>query len=144
MLSAALFEGMSFKDYLEQAVTEDDPNAAAQRLEGRLTEEQIHALQEKERILFGEGGDVRRELAHLNEEADQESYIRLLPGYVRRFVEKATPLLYLEIDGDLGSTFSLRPVTLARSSTRCCLSLSSTPRTRGAGSRCISRMIART
>ena len=104
-----LFEGMSFKDYLEQAATEDNPDAAAQRLEGRLTEEQIHALQEKERILFGDGGDVRRQLAHLNEEADQESYIRLLPGYVRRFVEKATPLLHLEIGGDLGSTFSLKP-----------------------------------
>ena len=104
-----LFEGLSFKDYLEQAVTEDDAGAAARRLEGRLTEEQIQAIEEKERILFGEGGDVRRELAHLNEEAEQESCRRLLPGYVRQFVERAAPLIHLEIDGDLDGIFGLAP-----------------------------------
>jgi len=104
-----LFEGVSLKDYLEQAVTEDDAGPAAQRLQGHLTEEQIRALEERERALFGEGGDVRRELAHLNEEAEQESYRRLLPGYVRRFVEKATSLLGLEIEGDLDGTFALVP-----------------------------------
>ena len=37
-------------------------------------------------------------------------YRRLLPGYVRRFVDKATALLDLRIDGDLESTFRLVPV----------------------------------
>src|SRR5262249_30720191 len=68
-----LFEGVSLKDYLEQAVAEKDADDAAQRLEGRLTEDQIRALEERERVLFGEGGDVRRRLAHLNEEAEQEN-----------------------------------------------------------------------
>ena len=44
------------KDYLEQALTEEDPEAAAERLKGSLTEEQVRALEEKERVLFGEGG----------------------------------------------------------------------------------------
>lgn len=105
-----LFEGMSFKDYLEQAMAGDDADAAARRLEGQLSEEQVRALEERERVLFGEGGDVRRELDHLNEETEQESYLRLLPGYVRRFVEKAAPLLHLEIDGELDGTFGLTPV----------------------------------
>ncbi len=104
-----LFEGVSMKDYLEQALTEEDPEAAAERLKGSLTEEQVRALEEKERVLFGEGGDVRRRLAHLNDEAEQENYRRLLPGYVRRFVEKATPLLDLQIEGDLETTFTLAP-----------------------------------
>ena len=60
-------------------------------------------------MLYGEGGEVRRRLAHLNEEAEQENYRRLLPGYVRRFVEKAAPLLDLRIQGDLEETFSLVP-----------------------------------
>ena len=41
---------------------------------------------------------------------DQEVYRRLLPGYVRRFVDKAAPLLDLRIDGDLESTFRLVPI----------------------------------
>ena len=104
-----LFEGISFKDYLDLAVSEDDAEAVVRRLEGRLTEDQIRALEERERSLFGGGGDVRRGLARLNEDMERESYLRLLPGYVRRFVEKAASLLHLEIDGALNGTFGLRP-----------------------------------
>ena len=104
-----LIEGLSLKDYLEHAVTGDDTDAAVQRLEAHLTEAQIRALEKKERILFGGGGDVRCKLAYLNAEAEQESCLRLLPGYVRRFVEKAAPLLHLEIDGELDGTFGLTP-----------------------------------
>lgn len=101
-----LFEDVSMKDYIEQAVT-DDADVVVQRLEGHLTEEQVHALEERERVLYGEGGDVRRRLAHLKEDAQQENYRRLLPGYVRRFVERTAPLLDLRVEGDLGSAFAL-------------------------------------
>ena len=100
-----LFEGVSMKQYLEQAVTED-ANAVAERLEGRLTEEQVLALERRERVLYGEGGDVLGRLDELNSEAEQENYRRLLPGYVRRFVEKAAPLLDLRIEGDPETTFA--------------------------------------
>ena len=103
-----LFTGLSMRDYLEQAVTED-ADAVAERLEGDLTEQQVQALAERERVIFGEGGEVRQRLAHLNDEAEQENYRRLLPGYVRRFVERAAPLLDLRIEGDLGATFALVP-----------------------------------
>ena len=103
-----LFEGLSMRDYLEQAVT-GDADSIAERLEGDLTEQQVQALAERERVLFGEGGEVRRRLAQLNDEAEQENYRRLLPGYVRRFVERAAPLLDLRIEGDLGATFALVP-----------------------------------
>ena len=101
-----LFEGVSMKDYLEQAVT-DDADVVAKQLEGHLTEEQIQALEQRERVLYGEGGDVRGRLAHLKEDAQQENYRRLLPGYVRRFVERTAPLLDLRVEGDPGSTFAL-------------------------------------
>ena len=104
-----LFRDLSIKDYLEQALTEEDPAAAVERLQGNLTGEQVRALEEKERLLFGEGGDVSRELARLNDQVEQESYRRLLPGYVRRFLEKAAPLLDLRIEGNPEATFTLAP-----------------------------------
>ena len=103
-----LFEGVSMTDYLRQALT-DDAEAVARQLEGNLTENQILALEHKERVLYGEGGDVRQRLPQLNEETDQETYRQLLPGYVRRFVERAAPLLDLHIEGDPETTFSLVP-----------------------------------
>ena len=103
-----LFEGLSIRDYLERAVT-GDADTVVEQLEGNLTDEQVRALAERERVLFGEGGEVRRQLAHLNDEAERETYRRLLPGYVRRFVEKAAPLLDLRIEGDPGAFFTLVP-----------------------------------
>lgn len=104
-----LFEGVSIKDYLEQSLNDGETDAAVSKLEGLLTEDQVRAIQERERSLFGEGGDVRRELAQLNDELDQEDFRRLLPGYVRRFVEKVAPLLDLSIDGNLEAGFRLVP-----------------------------------
>ena len=102
-----LFEDVTLKEYLERAVTETDPDEALRSLEGQLTEEQVRALEERGRALYGEGGDVRCGLDELNEEAGREHYRRLLPGYVRRFVEKAAPLLDLRVAGDPGGCFSL-------------------------------------
>ena len=104
-----LFEGVSIKDYIEQTLTDEESSQALSRLEGTLTEGQVRAIQEKERSLFGPGGDVARELDRLKDSVDQEVYRRLLPGYVRSFVEKSVSLLDLRIDGDLDSTFRLVP-----------------------------------
>ena len=103
-----LFEGVSMTDYLRQTLTED-ADTVARQLEGNLTENQVRALEQKERVLYGDGGDVRQRLQQLNEETDQEIYRHLLPGYVRRFVERAAPLLDLRIEGDPDTTFSLIP-----------------------------------
>ena len=102
-----LFEGVSFKSYLERAVADDDAEAAAAQLGGQLTTEQLRALEARERALFGAGGDVRRALPDLRDRAEREGYGRLLPGYVRRFVEKAAPLLGARIDGALDGRFAL-------------------------------------
>ena len=65
-------------DYLRQALT-DDAEAVARQLEGNLTENQVLALEQKERVLYGEGGDVRQRLPQLNEETDQETYRQTAP-----------------------------------------------------------------
>ncbi len=103
-----LFEGVSLKEYMEQAVTEEGAEAARRQIEGTLTKEQVEALQKREQRLFGDGGDVHRELPRLQAHIEQETYRRLLPGYVRRFVEKAAPLVDVGIEGDLESVFSFR------------------------------------
>ncbi len=104
-----LFHDIPMKDYLDQAVT-DGESEAIRRLEGTLTQEQVLALRVKERSLYGEGGEVRRELGELKDETEQETYRRLIPGYVRRFVDKSAPLLDLRIEGDLETTFTLAPL----------------------------------
>ena len=51
---------------------------------------------------------------------ERERYLQLLPGYVRRFVEKSSALLDLEIRGDISTESSpSRPAAPARW-THCC------------------------
>jgi len=45
----------------------------------------------------------------VREGIERETFFRLLPGYVRRFVEGAAPQVGVEVDGDLGATFDLVP-----------------------------------
>ncbi len=105
-----LFEGISLREYMEQAVMAADETEVPRRIEGTLTKEQVRALQERERSLFGDGGAVRRELPRLKASMEQETYRRLLPGYVRHFVEKAAPLVDIGIEGNLDDSFALRPL----------------------------------
>ncbi len=103
-----LFDGLSLKTYMERAVVED-AGSVAHDLEGRLTPEQVEALAAKDRMLYGDGGDVKRQLPRLREDLAQEAYCRLLPGYVRQYIQSASPLAAIEINGDLDNCFSLRP-----------------------------------
>jgi superfamily II DNA or RNA helicase len=103
-----LFENVSLKSYLEMASTEEGMRNAIEGIDGLLTEEQVRALDDRERALFG-GGDVKSHLAGLNAAMEQEQYRRLLPGYVRRFVEHAAPLVGLDLDGNPEDTFEFTP-----------------------------------
>lgn len=105
-----IFEGISIRQYMEEALTEEGVTAVEQRLEGQLTKEQVQALAEREKRLFGDGGDVCRELPRLRGDVEKESYARLLPGYVRRFIDSATPLMGIGVEGDLDGQFAFRPL----------------------------------
>ena len=102
-----LFEGVSIKQYMEMAV-EGRTDEAASDLNGRLTKEQVEALLARERTLYDSGGDVARELPRLRDDLDRETYRRLLPGYVRQYVERAAPLVGIELIGDPGKCFGFR------------------------------------
>ncbi len=103
-----LFEGVSLKQYMEQIVAGKPVEDAERSIQGILTKEQVEALREKERRLYGDGGDVKSQLPALADRVKANELRRLLPGYVRRFIERAAPLLDLEIVGDLDGVFSLR------------------------------------
>jgi hypothetical protein len=103
-----IFAGLSIKAYMEMAVL-GDPDAIAKELDGHLTKEQVLALAERERRLFGDGGDVKKELPRIRESIEQEAYFQLLPGYVRRFISSAAPLVNIQVEGNLGGAFALRP-----------------------------------
>ena len=102
-----VLEGVSIKQYLEQSLAGEEVEATMAGLDATLTAERVQAIEQRERGLFGPGGDVERELAELNDEVDLEGYRRLLPGYVRNFVEKSAPLLGLGIEGHLDGEFRL-------------------------------------
>jgi superfamily II DNA or RNA helicase/DNA-binding XRE family transcriptional regulator len=105
-----LFEGVSLRSYLEQASTDDGAKQVAAALDGRLTTEQVRAIQAREQRLYGDGGDVKRLLPRLQKDLDLETYRHLMPGYVRNFCGHALPLLDLGAEGDLSEIFSLRPL----------------------------------
>jgi hypothetical protein len=105
-----VFEGVSIKQYIEQSVTEAGASEAEERIEGTLTREQVEALVKRDEILFGNGGDVKSQLPTLRAAVEREELRRLLPGYVRRFIEKAAPLIGIGIEGDIESFFTFRGV----------------------------------
>lgn len=103
-----LFEGVSIKDYMEHVATEDAADDVGSRIEGKLTVEQVKAIQTREKRIYGDGGDVHGHLSRLNSDMEHETYLKLLPGYVRGFIEKAAPMVGIGIEGSLDGTFSFR------------------------------------
>lgn len=101
-----LFEGVSLKQYMEDCITEEGAQESERKFEGTLTPEQVRAQQERDNHLFGEGGKVKSKLPEQRAELAREQLRRLLPGYVRNFIEQAAPLLGLRIDGDIDGFFS--------------------------------------
>lgn len=105
-----LFEGLSLREYMEQIASSSDERAVEQRIEGKLTPAQVRALEAREQSIYGDGGAVKSQLQRLREDMEQETYRRLLPGYVRHFIERAAPLIDISIEGDMGGIFTLRPL----------------------------------
>ena len=102
-----VMSGVGLKDYLDRVSAPGaDADAIAAELGGEVTAKQVEALAEAERKLFGEGGDVARQLPRLRASAAREAERRLMPGFVRRFVEDASPPLGLRVAGDTGNGFA--------------------------------------
>src|SRR5262249_15936510 len=82
--------------------------SVAAEVGAKITQQRVEAVQREEHERFGGEGDVQRELPKLSQELVREERRRVLPGYVRRFTEKAAPLVDVGLDGDPDSVFSWR------------------------------------
>ena len=72
-----LFEGVSIRQYMERALTEKGAAEAVGEVEGALTKEQVAAIEERERRLFGDGGDVAARLPEQRASLEREELRRL-------------------------------------------------------------------
>jgi len=105
-----IFEGMSITEYIQRAVESDnEADKEALDLAGELTVEQVRALAAREELIYGKGGEVMADLPKLRDAMAIEEMRRLLPGYVRRYLEHASPLIGIDLVGDLDGQFFLRP-----------------------------------
>lgn len=106
-----LFQNVRLTEFMTMALTAEGAKEAAKKLEGILTEDQVRAIEQQQRRLYGDGGDVKAALPRLRQQLEVEVLQRLLPGFVRQFVERVAEALDLRVDGDLDATFVLRPRT---------------------------------
>jgi superfamily II DNA or RNA helicase/DNA-binding XRE family transcriptional regulator len=107
-----VFEGISLNDYMQKAILSDDAaEREAMDLAGQLTVEQVRAIAAREEAIYGKGGDVASGLPKLQEALHIEEMRRLLPGYVRRYLEYAAPQIGVDLVGNLDAAFFLRPRT---------------------------------
>ena len=104
-----LFENVSLREYMLEALTDEGERRVFDRLESRLSGDRVQGIEAGEERVYGRPGEVAERLGALRRDLDRERYLQLLPGYVRRFVEKSAALLDLEIRGDLDGFFSLAP-----------------------------------
>ncbi len=105
-----LFEGVSLRDYMAEALTAQGEQRALARLGEALTTQRMSSLRADEDAVLGLAGDVAGRLSGIRADLAHERYLQLLPGYVWRFVEKSAKLLELGISGDLATGFTLLPL----------------------------------
>jgi hypothetical protein len=108
---------VSLSEIIMRAVVEDRAEEEANLIQGLLTPEQVRAIQEADARLRATGGDVASLLPSLLAQRERDQLHRLLPGYVRSFIQKSAPRLGATISDDLNGHFRLGglPMPLALS-----------------------------
>lgn len=103
----AQFEGMSLRDLMIRAVVDDNADELAEQIDRGLTKEKARETIRAVERRYPRTGDVVTHLVEQRLQLEKEDLRRLLPGYVRRFLEKACPLMGLRMEGDLDTTFKI-------------------------------------
>ena len=108
------FQGVSLAEIIMRAVVDDRADEEASHVDGFLTTEQVRAIQDADAKLRATGGDVASLLPSLLAQRDRDQLHRLLPGYVRSFIQKSAPRLAVAVRGDLDGYFTLErlPISL--------------------------------
>lgn len=107
-----LLQGVSLGEIIMRAVTDDRVDEESRNIEGLATLERVRGIQEADSKLRFGGGDIVSQLPGLIAERDRDQFNRLLPGYVRRFLEMSAPRLGISIVGDLNDRFYLEKLPL--------------------------------
>ncbi|HLA82738.1 MAG TPA: DUF3883 domain-containing protein, partial [Thermoleophilia bacterium] len=112
------FQGVSLAEIIMRAVVDPSEKGAdeeASHVEGFLTTEQVRAIQDADAKLRTTGGDVVSLLPSLLAQRERDQLHRLLPGYVRSFIQKSAPGLAVTVRGDLDGYFTLErlPISLS-------------------------------
>jgi SNF2 family DNA or RNA helicase len=102
-----VLEDVSIKAYIERALSGDE-QGAQQDLEERMTAKRVQAVEKRREAAYGGHDDVKSRLPELREQRKRDRFKHLLPGYVQQFLDRAAPLLGLDIRGDLDDTFRLQ------------------------------------
>ncbi|MDQ2843819.1 MAG: DUF3883 domain-containing protein [Acidobacteriota bacterium] len=100
-----LLEGRSMRDLMQEATTEAGARAAETRIDDGVTTDRFRVIEATDQAAFGAPSDVASQLPRLQQDRRREVFRRLLPGYVRGLVARATPLLGLDIRGELDDSF---------------------------------------
>ena len=104
-----LFENRSLREHMVEALSDEGERRVIDHVTSRLAVSRVDAVGDTEARVYGQAGEVAERLGSLRIDMDRERYLQLLPGYVRRFVQKSAALLDLQIHGDLDDLFSLAP-----------------------------------
>ena len=104
-----LFENRSLREHMIEALTDEGERRVIDHVTSRLAVSRVDAIEDTEARVYGQPGEVAERLTSLRADMDRERYLQLLPGYVRRFVQKSAALLDLQIHGDLDGPFYLAP-----------------------------------
>ncbi len=108
-----IFEGLNLREYMEKVGLGESAESIASEFEAKVTKESVQELERKEQDLYGKD-DVKSHLDAQRRKLEHEKLVNLLPGFVRVFLEKSAPLFNLTIEGNLDSSFSLRPLNPAQ------------------------------
>ncbi len=100
------FSEISLSDLITKAIIENQADASIQTLNNQL--ENIQNQIEGQQNLVT-NSEVKRLLDNVQEQREAAETRRMLPAYVRGFFEDAAPLLGYRIEGDIETTFKLKP-----------------------------------
>jgi superfamily II DNA or RNA helicase/transcriptional regulator with XRE-family HTH domain len=102
-----LLDGKTLAEYMEEVVLQG-AEAVERDIDSKATKERVEQIGRDDEDRYPGDGEVARELSRIREELAFEELRRVLPGHVRRFVEKAAPVMNLGVLGDLDGIFSLK------------------------------------
>ena len=102
------FSKISLSELITKAITENQADASIQAINNQLTLENIQNQIEGQQKLVT-NSEVIRLLDNVQQQRESAETLRMLPAYVRGFFEDAAPLLGYQIEGDIETTFKLKP-----------------------------------